>query len=266
MTIKQLFLLALTICTFSLCSFNQEGNNPIKPFEVEFISGCNAITHFKIRVYQQEGKYFADHTSPTYFDGVKVDSLWRIQLTEEQINDCNSFLNKAKSLPRKCDRFSSVENHHIIFIGNDTIDINGDCDWDNLGFRFLDEKLFGEKHIALESRQKQFITDLHKKLIGKWYVDTQQNNLNRDDIVTFRKDKTSDFCWEFKSDSKLKGNNAGLLGIKGLESYKLQISDGWNETVFEFHWGKVDYMNHATFTFVSIDDKELKLKYLWKSL
>ncbi len=262
--IKKPFLLVLVTYAFILSSFNQKDNNTIKPFEVEFISGCNAVTHSKIKVYQAEGKYFAEHISPTYFDGAGIDSLWRIELTKEQINDCNRFLNKAKSLSGKCDHFSSVENHHIIFIGNDTIDIDGDCDWDNLNFRFLDEKLFGEKHSTLEGRKKQFISDLHKKLMGKWYIDKEQNNLNKNDIVIFRKDRTSDFVWEFKENDKLSGNNAGLLGIKELETYKLQISDGWSETLFTFHWGKVDYINHATFTFVSIDDKELKLKYLWK--
>jgi len=258
---KKLFLFATTIAIVTSFSFTKYINETsLKPFEVEFISGCNSITHSKIKVYQKKSEYYADHLSPTYFDGEKIDSLWTIKLTDEQIKACNQFINKAKSLPRKCNRFSSVENHHIITIGRDTMDIDGDCNWDNLDFHFLDTKLFDKYHTAFENRQKTFIKTLQSKLLGKWFLESEKPNLTKEDIVTFSKNKETNFCWEFSGSNIVKSNNSGISKVKDLKKYKLEISNGWNETVFEFRYGKTDYL---VFTFVSVNDSELKLKYLW---
>lgn len=240
-------------------------------FKLTFISGCNAITKSQINVYIKDNKYFADHISPTYFDGQKIDSLWTIELNKDQINACIKFLDKAKSLPSKCDRFSSVENHHIIIIDKDTVNINGDCNWENLDFNFLDKQLFHTKHLEIEQKKKSFINNLDKNLYGKWYLQPLRNGIKRDDVVTFSKSKVTNNYLEFGYNNLIKGNCKELLSISNLKRYKTEISDGWNETVVTIDWGKVTYKRDyntwyefgATFTLKSITSDELKLNFLW---
>lgn len=253
-------------CTFPI-------DKELPQFKLTFISGCNAITKSKINVYIKDNKYFADHISPTYFDGQKIDSLWTIELNQDQIDACIKFLNKAKSLPNKCDRFSSSENHHIIVIEKDTIDINGDCNWENLDFHFLDKKLFVEKHLEIEERKKSFIANLDKELSGKWYLQTLKNDLHREDIISFSKSKLTNNFIIFGDNNTLSGNCKDLLKMKDLKRYKTELSDGWNETVFTLDWGKVTLVKEyntwyefgATFILESINEDELKLKFLWSS-
>lgn len=246
-------------------------HNELPQFKVTFISGCVDIRVSTIDVYIKGNKYFADHISPTYFDGQKIDSLWTIELKQEQIDACFKFLNKARSLPNRCERFTSLENHHIIVIGKDTMDINGDCFWDNLNFDFLDTQLFGIKHTELEERQKLFIATLNKDLSGKWYLQPTKKKLRRNDILTFSRSKVTSNFIVFGNHSTLTGNCYGLLKMKDLKRYKTELSDGWNETVVTFDWGKVTYTSEyntwyefgATFTLKNITSDELQLSFLW---
>lgn len=266
--IATIFLFILLACE------TRQPNHKLPAFNLTFISGCNAITTSKINVYFRDDKYFADHTSPTYFNGQQIDSLWTVELNVEQINACIKFLDKAKSLPKKCDRFSSVENRYIIAIGKDTLDINGDCNWDNLDFSFLDKQLFAVNHLDIENKKNAFIADLNKKLIGKWYLQPLKEKLKRDDKITFSRNKISDCCWEFGDTNSLKGNCNKMLDIKDLKRFKTEISDRWNETVISIYWGKqiyqgkeqdyaIMYDKNATFTLGTISNDELKLNFLW---
>jgi hypothetical protein len=264
----------ITIFTaFLFLSWIAPIDKELPQFRLTFISGCNAITNSKINVYIKENKYFADHISPTYFDGEKIDSLWTVELNQDQIDACIKFLNKAKSLPNKCDQFGSSENLHIIVIENDTIEINGDCNWENLDFHFLDRKLFVEKHLAIEERKKSFIDKLDKELSGKWYLQTLINDLHRSDLISFSKSKVTNNFIVFGDQNSLSGNCKDLLKMKDLKRYKTELSDGWNETVFTLEWGKVTLVKEyntwyefgATFTLESLHDDELKLKFQWTS-
>ena len=250
----------------------QKINNMLPAFNLTYISGCNSITYSKINIYLKDGKYYADHISPTYFDGIEIDSLWTVELNENSINSCIAFINKAKSLPRKCDHYTSSENHYIIALGKDTIDINGDCDWNNLDFDYLDQQLFITNHFQIEEKKTQFLKNLDKKLYGKWYLQPLNRALKKDDIVIFSRTKITDSYLEFGNNSSLKGHCSKLLGIHNSKRYQTEISDGWNETVVTFDWGKITdkrdyniwYEYGATFTLVSITNDELKLNYLWK--
>lgn len=263
--------LIITFITFFLVNWTAPINNELPQFSVEYIYGCNVITKSQINVYIKENKYFAEHSSPTYFDGQKVVSLGTIKLNADLIESCFKFLNKAKSLPKKCERFSSSENHHIIIIGNDTIDIDGDCNWENLDFQFLDQNLFGEKHLEIVKKKDSFLIDLHKKLSGTWYMEPLKNKLKRDDIITFSKSNVTKNFIVFGEKNSLKGNCKTLLKMKNLKRYSTKISDGWNETVLNLSWGKVTLVNdytkwyesEATFTLESITKDELKVKFLW---
>jgi len=261
-----------TILLFFLFSCGaREPNNKLPAFNLTYISGCNAITRSKISIYYKDDKYFADHTSPTYFDGNNTDSLWTIELNTKQIDACIKFLDNAKSLPRKCDQFSSSENHHIIIINKDTIDINGDCDWNNLDFQFLDQQLFKTKHSEIEEKKKIFLENLDKKLTGKWFLQPSNKDLKRDDILTFSRSKITNNFIVFGDKNILTGNCIDLLKMKNLKRYKTELSDGWNETVINLDWGKVTlekeyniwYEFGATFTLESITQDELKVNFLW---
>ena len=262
-------LLSFALLHFFSCSSPTDKRLP--KFDLTFISGCNSITKSKINVYRKGSKYFADHTSPSYFDGRKIDSLWTIELNEIQINACIKFLDKAKSLPGKCDRSSSVENHHIVVIDLDTIDINGDCNWQNLDFDFLDQQLFGKKHSEINENKKSYIATLDKDLAGKWYLQPLTGELQRDDLVIFSKSKVTPNFIVFGVNNSLTGNCKDLFKMKDLKRYKTEISDGWNETVLTIDWGKVTlvkdydtwYEFGATFTLESISQDQLKLNFLW---
>ena len=148
-------------------------------------------------------------------------------------------------------------------MNNDTIDIDGDCDWNNLDFHFLDQKLFGEIHQAIDNKKKLFIDELNKKLHGKWYAEQTQNSLKRDDTITFSRNKISDCYWEFGNNYSLTGSYNKALNYKNLKSYKVQQNDVFNLTNFVVHWGNEKYSNNVSFILVAITDNELKLKFLW---
>lgn len=270
-----IYLTAIILAIHTPFSSTKAINETLKPFEVEFISGCNAINHSKIKVYLKDEYYYAEHLSPTYFDGQKIDSLWTIKLNQDQTHACMQFLDKAKSLPSNCDRnrnhFSSSENHHIILIDKEIIDINGECNWENLDFEFLDTQLFGTKHSEIEKRKKLYLINLDKELEGKWYLQPLKKDLQRDDVLTYSRTEATTSFIIFGSKESLTGNCNELLKTKDLKHYKTKLSDGWNETVIIFNWGKSTgksqytalFESSATFTLKSIDKNELKLNFLW---
>lgn len=263
-----------TILFFIFIScFQKQPNEKLPAFKLTFISGCASITKSKINVYIKDNKYYADHTSPTYFDGHNIDSILTVELSEKQINACLEFLDKAKSLPRECKRFSSVENHHIIIIDQDTIDINGDCAWNNLDFHYLDKQLFGAKHLEIERRKNIFIQNLEKQILGTWYLQPFKQILKKDDIITLSRNKISDSYLVFGDSSTVNGNCRQLLDITDLKRYNMEVSDGWSKTILSLCWGRIIYKNNknkflcedqASFEVKSIGNEELKLSFLWK--
>lgn len=262
--------LLLTIATFLLLLSNNE-NQTLPDFEVTFISGCAGITESKIKVFKQHGKYYAKHIKPTYYNGREIDGTWLIELNKNQISACSKFLTKAKSLPNKCERWSSSEFFHIVKLESETIEINGNCEWENLDFNYLDTELFSTKHEELKGKKESFLNELTQSIKGKWYLKPIEKEILRDDILIFSKDfKSAEFV-EFKDQNLLKSNCSKSLNIIKPQTYKIDISDGWNEVVFTLNWGEITlkkdyntwYENDATFTLVEKGDKELKLKYLW---
>jgi hypothetical protein len=229
------------ILTFFMAFIIFSCSNPVDrelpQYRLIFISGCNTITKSKVNVYIKDHKYFADRILPSYFDGQTIHSLWTIELN--QIDACIQSINKTKSLPNKCDRFSSSENHHILVIEKDTIDVNGDCHCENLDFHFLDKKLFSEKHLEIEEQKKCNLTNLNKELSGKWYLQRLQKALQRDDIVSFSRSKVTNIFIVFGDKSTLTGKCINLLKMEDLKRYRTELSDGLNETVFSFDWGEV---------------------------
>lgn len=255
-----------------LTSFIRQQENKLPEFEVEFIQGCAGITHYRIKVYSLDNKYYAEHSAPTYFNGTTIDSILKEELDIEQIEACQKFIQKAKTLPKRCQRITSSEFHHIIYIDNDTLDIYGNCEWDNLDFKFLDKALFQKQHNEIEKKKVDFVNSLNQKLIGKWYSQPIKGKLKRDTKVVFNRKKiTSEFI-EFGTSQKLAGNLKALNAID-LKEFETHTSDGWNETVLTIEWGKilyknesrVDYYHTATFTLERINNEELVLEFQWSN-
>lgn len=255
-----------------LTSFIEQTAQELPEFELEFIHGCNAVTHHYIKVSKLNQVYIAKHISPTYYNGTTIDSVLTVVLNEDQIEDCKKFIAKAKSLPRKCMQITSSEFHHILYLINDTVDVDGNCAWNNLDYDFLDNSIFKQKHKEIENKKTKFLTTLNNNLKGKWYLQPIKGKLKKDTKIVFSKTKvTKDFI-DFDTNNKLKGSCNSLLQTTKLTEYETEISDSWNATVITLKWGKEIYINKdqvmydhtATFTFDKLEGKNLILNYLWR--
>jgi len=264
-------IILLTLLTVIGCVRNNKDLNKKEVFEVTYTTGCGGMTTSKILIYKNENTYYADHISPSYYDGEKVHSVLTVKLDSNQIQSCFMFLNKAKSLPARCLPLATIVIHYIIIEQGDTIDINGDCDWENLNYKYLDQTLFKAKHDEISRKKEKVTKTLISKLKGKWFLQPLNGELKRNDIITFhRKNVTQDFV-EFGNKDTLTGIWNDLVGKKDLKRYTIEISDSEEATTLTLDWGKIilkkDYItvykHNARFVLNSIDNNEFKLKYLW---
>ena len=125
----------------------------VPSFKIVLYSGDEAIQKFEIRVYKKANKFFAENISPYFYYGKQTDSVWTVELDQFKISNCNKFLTKAKSLPKECPKLSSSIKDYTITIGQDTLKIRGDCEWDSLDFFSLRQLLFKEKFEELELKK-----------------------------------------------------------------------------------------------------------------
>ncbi|PQJ10381.1 hypothetical protein CJD36_010410 [Flavipsychrobacter stenotrophus] len=230
----------------------KETTHPRDPsFSVVFTEGCFAIRRSRIGVYFVRGRYYAAYFAPIYDNSIPTQVVWTIELNEKQRDACSRFLNKAKTLPAGCGRSSSSEYRHDITIGDKVYFVYGECDWDGLSFDYLDEQLFGDKHIAMDQR-----------ILGKWYLQNVEKGMEKDSVITFSNNKISAYYVEF-----LKNNivSCKLPGISNTHSYETRIAE---DTVLYINkpipnLSNPKYDGDHYFRFQEISNNELKLIFFW---
>jgi hypothetical protein len=110
------------------------GKDTLKPFQVVFSTGDEVVVKYKITVYYKGSNLYASRTA-------RGDSIGETKLNYKQASACFNFLKKAKSLPNHCQNFSTSIKAYIIVLGNKTIKINGNCDWDGFDYFYLESQL-----------------------------------------------------------------------------------------------------------------------------
>ncbi len=273
------YLLSIIIILFFSCNeknISRENDSSteskiISPFRIVLFSGDESIQKYEIDIYEESNEFYAKNISPCFYYGNKTDSIWKVKLSKSKILQCKKFLETAKSMKKNCRNNSSSITEYVIYSKNDSIKIYGDCDWKNLDFFQLRKSLFEEEFEKLEQKRLNLISELNNRLLGKWYYSVPKTELERDSyIILTRESKENSKCfWEIKKDYNFKDSCNNIFDFKKSNEYKLDIDEG--KIFFEIQTGFIEEKgitkvenNGATFIIDKLNDKELKLQFLWR--
>jgi len=269
--LRQLIIIFIIFILTNCGNKSGSSKDTVPPFTVILYSGDEEVRKSEIRIYEESGKFYAENVSPYFYYGTQTDSVWKVELDQNKISTCNKFLNKAKSLPKRCpERSTSIEDYTII-VQKDTIKINGNCEWDNLDLFSLRKSLFNEKFTELDLKKTNLINGLNSKLIGKWYFKPLKLEPKRDDslVLTKTNNLNSECSWEFGKDNYFKSSCNKIFDFTYSDTYGWRV-DG--NIFFEIQTGLITNKNgitsvgnsNALFTLDKLTDKELRLKFLWR--
>lgn len=256
------------------CNLMQSNKNAIDvldtltPFTVNFNLGDYEIIKYEIKVYKLGDDFFADNIAPFYYYGTKTDSVWTVKLTKEKKKLCENFIKKAKSLPNECPQMSSAFENYMIVLPYDTIEINGECDWDKLDFYNLSNTLFSEKFRELSKKRKQLEKELNSKIYGKWNVLNLHSEQKRGNILILSRVNNSKCNWEFGHNFLFRSYCNDIFDMSKSEDYLWNIDQGEIYLIIQAGFNKekngdISVANYgAEFIVENIDKNYIQLKFL----
>ncbi|MBK9719033.1 MAG: hypothetical protein IPO85_16265 [Saprospiraceae bacterium] len=237
-------------------------------FTVNFYKGDDEIIKYEIKVYKLGDDVFADKIGPHYYYGTKTDSVWTVKLTKEKKKLCENFIKKAKSLPKECPQIGSVLEYYIIVLPHDTIMIDGDCDWNKVGFYNLSNKLFAENFRELSNKRMQLEQELNSKIYGKWCVLNLHSEQKRGDIIILSRVNDSKCNWEFGHNFLFRSYCNDIFDMSKSEDYLWNIDQGKIYLIIQGGFNKdqngdISVANYgAEFIVENIDKNYIQLKFL----
>jgi len=264
---------------FSRSIPDKQFTDSLVPFYLIFRSGDEVVRTYELKVYKENNRCYARNSiEPEFYVGGKVDSNWTVELDSNKIKTCIKFINKARTLPKKCQELTSSITEYQIVFGNDTIKITGDCKWDSLDFFSLRDVLFKERFSELELKRLALVERLNKQLQGKWYfIPFKKEPLKMDSLILSRKNNFfSDCFWEFGIDNSFKSScNSILDSFSCNKIFDLTYSNKyeWSEEeiiLLEVQPGMITESNGnmtfgndgATFMLDTLNDSNLKLLFM----
>lgn len=267
-----LFFLFIAPKSLDIKTYSTNTTDSLVPFHLILYSGDEYVEQYEMNIYKKSNKYYADNISPSFYVGKKSDSVWTVELDSNKIVTCIKFINKAKLLPKECESVSTSIKDYTIAFAYDTIKIRGDCDWDGLDFFKFRKILFQDKFSDLELRRKTNIENLNAQLTGRWYFKPLTTSLKRDDYFTLTRihNSPSDCYWEFRDTDSFKNSCNTMLDFTYSNLYKWKIDGGDILLIIEGGFitdkkGNISVANYgSTFILDTLNDKKLKLKFLWK--
>lgn len=274
---RYLILLLMTIL-FSCGQTGTENNlvrkslsDSLSPFDVIVYHGDEAVEKLEINVYIRDNKFYADNVFPTYSINGSKSIVWTVELDNYKILNCIKFIQKAKALPKECPNNSTSITEYIISFSNDTVKINGNCQWDTLDFFQLRKILFKENYAEEAQKKVNQINNLNKKLFGKWYYKPLTSEPKRGEylILTKTNEFNSECFWEFGNEYLFKSSCNKFLDLTYSDKYEWQVDE---DIYFKIQPGIIKDINgsmtvgnyDATFILDTLTDNELKLKFLWR--
>ena len=192
----------------------------LTPFYLVFHTGDLFIRTYELKVYRENNRYFASYVEPTFYVGGEIDSNWIVELDSSKILACIKFINKAKTLPKECEDSTSSIHEYDVSLGNDTIKITGECDWDSSNFYTFSGLLFKERFSELELKRSALNKRLNKQLQGEWYFTPKKELKNWDSLILSRISNSDlDCVWEFRNDSLFKSSYNSFLDLAYSNQY-----------------------------------------------
>lgn len=244
---------------------------PLPPFQVTFISGEETPEKCEIRVFLDNGKYFATNISPAFYVGTRKIPAWTTELTPDKIKTCQKFLERARTFTEECPITSTVPKSYTIAAGNENMYITGDCDWDDIDFLYLRGILFYEDFVKLEQERAALRKDLHNQLAGTWYFAPLTAKPEKGDmLVLSRTSGPGQSCtWQFSESNYFKSSCNDVLNLAYSVKYLLNMDGG---RMLEIQGGTTtdkDGNSHvrnygATYSIESVSPGELRLRYMWR--
>ncbi|MCC7027925.1 MAG: hypothetical protein IT265_13260 [Saprospiraceae bacterium] len=240
----------------------------LTPFTVKFYKGDDFFIQYEIKIYKLGNNFFADNISPLYYYGTKTDSVWTVKLTKEKKKICENFIKKAKSLPKECPQISTVIENYTIVLPHDTIIIDGECDWNKVGFYNLLNKLFAEKFKELSNKRKQLEKELNSKIYGRWNVHNLHSEQKRDDIIILSRVNDLKCNWEFGNDFLFRSYCNDIFDMSKSEDYLWNIDQGTIYLIIQGGFNKdqdgyISVANYGgTFIVENIDENYIQLKFM----
>jgi hypothetical protein len=233
------------------------------------MAGDDASERAEIVVYRLGNKYFAENAAPQFYIGKNKVDLWRTELNATQVATCMQFQKKAGTLPAECPEVSMVPKTYQITANNKTTTIQGDCDWDGIDFFDLRSALFSEYYTQLDARRRAFTDSLSSLLHGKWYFSAPPGKPEPGSRLTLQKkqNNTKTCFWEMGKNSSFKSTCNEYINLSYSIRYALNTE---GNIFFEIQGGTTTDADGntsirnfgATFVIDSVDDLELKLKFL----
>lgn len=241
----------------------------LTPFRVVYMAGDDASERAEIVVFKKGDRYVAENAAPQFYIGKNKVDKWRTELNAAQIAACIQFQKKAGTLPAECPEVSLATKTYQITANNKTTTIQGDCDWEGIDFFDLRSALFSEYYAQLDARRRAFTDSLSSLLNGKWYFAAPLGKPEPGSRITLQKkrDKTNSCFWEMGKNSSFKSTCNEYINLSYSIRYALNTEgniffeiQGGTTTDAE---GNTSIRNFgATYVIESVDEQELKLKFL----
>ncbi|MBD0254174.1 MAG: hypothetical protein ICV83_00530 [Cytophagales bacterium] len=264
------------------CSINQNKNDAksqpdqvvlLSSFQATFMVGDESVDKYRLKVYHRGKQVWADKLLPNYYYGNKTDSIWRVQLSNAQIELCNSFLKKAKSLSKECPHTLTGVFFNGIITETDTLRIDGECDWGNVSYRQLEVSFFKKQFEDLRKKRDSLEASLTGTFNGRWYLTPASGELKRGDKLLLSKEAMPEngrCFWEFAPEYVFKSGCSALLAMPYSNKYRLDIDEGDVSLHIEggFVQNKdslVEMANEgANFIIESVHENKIVLSFLWR--
>jgi hypothetical protein len=268
-----IFTLIISVALFPLPAvartFSPPSGDSLLPMHILLYTGDDPAEKHEINIYSRGGKYFADNLAPFYYAGKKTDGVWTTELSRSKIAACHRFMDKARKAPAECPDISNSSKNYQITYGTESIHIEGDCDWGDMGYFDLRSVLFGDKFAKLDTVRLLMSDSVSKLLTGKWYFRPLKTKLRKGVLFVLSRetDRHRSCFWEFGKNSYFKSSCNDALNLTYSNKYVLSF-DG--DTYFEVQGGATRDKNGnltirnfgAMFTIESIDSEYLKIRYL----
>ena len=234
------------------------------PFYLTYSSGGVVPTNREINIYKTNNKYFASYFRPKFYFRGETDSAWTTELDSNKIFSCLKFINMAKKQPKECEYVNEYTHYEIDF-AKDTLEISGDCEWNDLNYYSLSYVLFKEHFLELEQRKINLIDSISKKLIGSWYCVPFKTALKEGDSCVLSRTKytESDCLFMFGDNELFKSNCNGAYDFTLSHKFKLDVEDQLPRLLI----GKEDMKEgdyEGEYIVSGINEKELKLTFEWQ--
>ena len=242
--------LIILLLFLNSCKSNEIDKADIDNFsdiEIRYKTGDESIQSHSMFIYKIGNKIKALKKRPFYYYGSATDSTWTKEIDKSDLRLLTQFINKAKSMNDTCPFNSSSIDQYELKTSGQEIKIVGNCDWNGIDYDSLENKIFKNEFIQLESKRQMIADSLAKSFNGSWDVAGWENGVLKNRNIELTKTSENEpkkdgvYRWEFKKEND------------SLFKKQLDIDEG--STLVE--------IKGSMYKVIDIENDKIKLKFLW---